>query len=746
MRSGSLSQDKVIQLLNSSFVPVYISYEAHDSGDAPDAEKKEWQRIYHEATTRLHRSGTVHVYILAPATNEVIESIDIGTATMPEKLLARLEAVVQTLKTPPGPPMVKPAPQSRAPKCEAGSLVLHLAARAYKGTWNEFPVENWTVLSRAETARLLPPGDVAGGKSWELDKEVTARFLTNFLPNGFHYAAYQKVAVLEQSITATVVSLENGVALARLDGKLKLKHDTLDFHVSPPARVAQFAQMPLTGYIEFEPAKLHIRALRVLADRATARDDSVEYAVALQSESTGADKPAGAAVQLFDFEEADAAKAWSNLELPDAKLKEPPATIELSNDNATSGRQSLRITFAGGHWPSITTTSVPGDWMPYWTFKADVTVSRPCVVGFTALQEKSMRGGGWDPVVSRWTKTEFLKPGRNTVTGSLHDPNEYSINTKLGKVVRFEIFMYNPHEGESIHVDNIRIEAGKASQPPVVTKFPVLGTDLAVSGENSGVRELSQKLKDAWKKPEAKSLEQVEGDFRARFDELRKQHPGAVLSVFRDGEAGCDPAHAEKVFSGWKDAYWSSHGPDGMTDERSNNIGHDASHEVFMRHRSPLMRVDLSSIPQGSEILDARLIVIRAWDQPVKEHNPDQPNVWVVEPCNRPWEEYEVNAYQFSRDKFWKAIGGGYGGDDPDFLPVYLAHGPAQGKVNSWDFTHAVRFWSDGKHANHGFMLHGDAGDWMVRAHAREAKEIKDRPAVLVIYVPRHAAQGDQAR
>jgi hypothetical protein len=111
--------------------------------------------------------------------------------------------------------------------------------------------------------------------------------------------------------------------------------------------------------------------------------------------------------------------------------------------------------------------------------------------------------------------------------------------------------------------------------------------------------------------------------------------------------------------------------------------------------------------------------------------------MWVAEPCNRPWEEYEVNAYEYAKDKFWKAIGGMYYGADPDFLPVYLAHGPSQGKVNTWDFTHAVRFWTDGKHANHGFMLHGNAGDWFPRAHSREATAVKDRPAIWVIYEPR---------
>src|SRR5207244_7110110 len=139
LRGGSLSDDKIISLINSYFVPVFISHDAHEKGDAPAEEKKEWQRIYHEANTKLKRSGTVHVYILAPADGEVIESIDIGTATQPARLLARLEAVVQKLKTPAGKPLVKPGPQSRPPASGPESVILHLVARSSKGTWNEFP-------------------------------------------------------------------------------------------------------------------------------------------------------------------------------------------------------------------------------------------------------------------------------------------------------------------------------------------------------------------------------------------------------------------------------------------------------------------------------------------------------------------------------------------------------------------------------------------------------------------------------
>jgi hypothetical protein len=208
-----------------------------------------------------------------------------------------------------------------------------------------------------------------------------------------------------------------------------------------------------------------------------------------------------------------------------------------------------------------------------------------------------------------------------------------------------------------------------------------------------------------------------------------------VLVTLRDGEKNYDPAQPDKVYAGWRDAHINSHGPDGNYVSRARNSGKAATQEIFMRHRTALSRVDLSSIPQGAEILAARLIIVRA-SPSGKTNNPEQPNLWVVEPCNRPWEEYEVNAFQYAKDKFWKEIGGYYWGDDPDFLPTFLAYGPGQPKVNAWDFAEAVRFWTSGKHANHGFMLHGDSKDYIM-AHTREAKEITDRPAVLVIYEPK---------
>jgi hypothetical protein len=444
---------------------------------------------------------------------------------------------------------------------------------------------------------------------------------------------------------------------------------------------------------------------------------------------------------VFDFENLDDLKSWSNIEPPHTKTKEPAARIELSKEHATSGKQSLKVTFAGGNWPAITTTHVHDDWLPYQTFHADVWAPRPCVVGFTALQEKSERGEGWEQLVSRWTKTVFLSAGANHVEAALPGANDYAINKKWGKVVRFEIFMYNPRDGESIFVDNVRLSAKKTASPTTAPSFPLAGTDLVLSGKGGNevssaraVIELGKRLKDGWTKPEAKTLDEVEEAFSVQYAELKKKHPKAILAVLRDGEKGYDPAAPDKVYAGWKDAYFNSHGPDSNYVDRARNKGKSASHEVFMRHRSPLMRADLSSIPVGSNILAAKLIIVRANDKIQDDHNPQKkPTMWVVEPCNRPWDEFEVNAFQFAKDKFWKAVGGMHWGDDPDFLPLFLAHGPGQGKVNTWDFTEAVRFWTSGKQANHGFMLHGDSHDYMI-AHSREAKEVRDRPAVLVIY------------
>ena len=70
--------------------------------------------------------------------------------------------------------------------------------------------------------------------------------------------------------------------------------------------------------------------------------------------------------------------------------------------------------------------------------------------------------------------------------------------------------------------------------------------------------------------------------------------------------------------------------------------------------------------------------------------------------------------------------------------PVYLSYGPGSGKVNSWDFTHAVRYWTDGEHANQGFII-SSAPAYLdaLRVFTYRCKELQNRPCVAVIYEPK---------
>ena len=142
------------------------------------------------------------------------------------------------------------------------------------------------------------------------------------------------------------------------------------------------------------------------------------------------------------------------------------------------------------------------------------------------------------------------------------------------------------------------------------------------------------------------------------------------------------------------------------------------------------MQVDLSGIPAGAKVLAARLVLSRTTDG-----KPSKPNLFVAEPCTRPWVEEEANCYEYAAGKFWKAVSGTYHGEDADFLPLFLAYGPTGFPAASWEFTEAVKHWVEGKNPNHGFFLYGDSGDYL-RVHTRESGDEKKRPALLVAYVP----------
>jgi len=460
---------------------------------------------------------------------------------------------------------------------------------------------------------------------------------------------------------------------------------------------------------------------------------------------------------LFDFADEGTVKDWVAVKLPEVEKDAPAPRIEIvpaarTKDDAGRVGKGLKITFEGGHWSTIGTTKmrVQGNWKEFQTLKAELTVDRPSVAHFRVTQGKPDD----QPRQARWEKTMTLLPGRNDVTLLIRQGHG-SMDPGKGDVSGFTIGMLRPEKGQTLLVSNIRLSsewpapkilgwyspynhdgysaavAREYARTGAVTRFKVLGTDLEVAD----LPDLAKRLKDKWVKPEPKTIERVEAEFKAEFDRIKKDHPRAVLALLREGEKGGDPANPERAYEGWKYVYVNCHGPSGPNPGRENTPGPGETVEVFMRHRSILLRPDLAGIPKGASILAARLAITRAAATDLKV--PEKPNMWVAEPCNREWDEGSANCYVYAKGKHWKGVSGLYYGDDPDFWPVFLTHGPAgSGAVSTWDFREALKFWVEDKHANHGFFLHGDSNDYM-RMYTPKAKNIKQRPTLLVIYEPR---------
>jgi len=450
---------------------------------------------------------------------------------------------------------------------------------------------------------------------------------------------------------------------------------------------------------------------------------------------------------LFNFADVASAKDWAAVKLPEVKRDQPAPKIEI-----VPAKKGLQLTFSGGDWPTVATTKIPvsGNWQAYQTIKADLTVDRPSVAYFRVCQGKPDDQGKQ----SGWQKTMILQPGLNEVTLMMRHGLGV-LNPKNGDVTSFIIGMFRPEKDQTLLVANVRLSpdwpppkvlgryspynhdgysaaaAGDYRRTGMVPKFKVLGTSMEVVD----LTELGKQLRDKWIKPEPKTIEQVESDFKAELVKIKETHPKAVLALLREGDKGADPANPDKAYTGWKIVYLSCHGPDGPNPGREVTPKLGETVEVFARHRSVLMRADLATIPRGATILGARLVVTRSLQGNLK--TAEKPNLWVAEPCNRDWDETSANCYCYAEGKLWKAVSGLYYGDDPDHWPVYLAHGPAGGgAVSAWDFTEAVKFWQDGKHVNHGFFLHVDTGDYMAMYTSR-AKDVKQRPVLMVIYEPK---------
>lgn len=273
MRAGPLADADVIACLNKYYVPVYVSNEEYEKGGpAPAEEKAERNRVWAAALKAGKSSGTVHVYLL-DGDGRFLDSMHVAEASRPGKLLAMLRAAAEGQKVAGGKTVVAPVCQSSRPQCGDDDLVLHLTARrAGKGSWGEFPSENWIVLDKAAGKAFLPPDKAEEGASWDVDKAASSKVLTYFYPQTENNDVATN-RIDDAALKATVASVKDGVVRARLDGRLKMKHA---FY--PHRDDDRMVEASVVGYIDVDAAKGRVRALRLVTDRATYGRETFEAA------------------------------------------------------------------------------------------------------------------------------------------------------------------------------------------------------------------------------------------------------------------------------------------------------------------------------------------------------------------------------------------------------------------------------------------------------------------------------------
>jgi len=246
MRAGPLSDRRVIEVLNRSFVSVYINNEDyyHKEGGAPPDERAELERIRREGHAKKFAIGTVRSYVLTPD-GHLHDMLTRSSTT-----LAMLERAIEEFRPTPGKPVVAPTAQSAPPPAPADAVVLHLISRGNdRGSWGQFPAEDWIVLTRERWTKLLPGGDVVPGQTWELDRDVSAGILTYFYPQTENNDVSVD-RIQQHALTAKVLTVKDGLVTARIDGFLRMQHV---FY--PGRKDAQPLGAEIAGVMTFAPGR-----------------------------------------------------------------------------------------------------------------------------------------------------------------------------------------------------------------------------------------------------------------------------------------------------------------------------------------------------------------------------------------------------------------------------------------------------------------------------------------------------------
>lgn len=254
MRAGPLSDDKIIRLINSYYVPFYLNFADYfQPGETGVAQQD--KALFHKMIDGFQKigasTGTVHVYVSSPDF-QPLGSLHVAEAIKPEVLKPFLNDFVVKQNILAAEPVFAPRPQSVPPPASKGSLILHVFIRGIEIV-PEFPHENWVVLSPNDIARLLPANAMQAGTSWMLDMGVASKFgewlhpTLDWLVNEPLYQT--RIDTLD--IRATTLPSSGEYSVAKLEGKIAMARPAYGY-TGPKAYVTA----NLMGYMRFNSSHI----------------------------------------------------------------------------------------------------------------------------------------------------------------------------------------------------------------------------------------------------------------------------------------------------------------------------------------------------------------------------------------------------------------------------------------------------------------------------------------------------------
>lgn len=260
-------------------MPVYVAW-----GEGSAREQAEFRKIYNTIVADGGMGGTVAVDILTPDL-KALKNLHIGAAAKPGVLLETLRTLVFSLSLKPGPVLVKPRQQYLPREAAPGDLALHLTARAFiELEPYYFPGESWIVYKASEIPQILGGAEPSVGAQWEIAPELVKRLLIHVYPQEISSDHPENNQILEQGLTAKIISVEGGVARARIDGRLTMNR----VHHGPPA-IHRRVDATLAGYLDFEIRKRRVLAFKLATSKATA--DGRDFLAGITSRPTNYTEP-----------------------------------------------------------------------------------------------------------------------------------------------------------------------------------------------------------------------------------------------------------------------------------------------------------------------------------------------------------------------------------------------------------------------------------------------------------------------